>query len=1056
MGVGRAARQRGNMFNDDADRARAVDGQDIASRQQAQAVRNARKHFFAGIPRLNDVVDHSRMLERNYLETEIILASAPCSWLFCMALAISFVSKVPTPVEKILRTNHLGLHHISLPAVTLAEMYDCCNDYIHSRFHRHTSYNKNCGDDEFEDDEDAAHFLTEEEMLRLEHLHCEMATFDTNVIDPDEEDFCVGMGEHPPIPSLAQFRKELVDHASDPNSLYIFNFDPYVIEENEVRLKSNMAESEEEAAAILAAMRHTKETKGCFGILLDFNVVQRTVTFGVPHMTVQQYEQTEEGGEEVHANLERYSSVFANLILEEHTVSMQTLYDSLVQIDFFSKLSRGFVRVFISEDFAPKVESIFPLFVVDGSSAGGLMTNLLDVKIAPHILGLAMLHHLTITFLLTDSARRKQSSRNLLSKVNVCDVKLRGIPLTKIIQQLSLPLSVIVTGSEKSSVATAFVWYLFFLQQLQVQSDVRLGLVLPERRGGADDGQPNIYEEEFIDHLRIVVESKSVMLIGFNLNRALNVRISERKEPAHFAIVIGLDEERGIVRLADVNVKRFRKTWHIPLQRLYNATMGFGYMVASSDKKIIKSLNCKEFNDFALSQARFGLPPQVGVIQGRFEFPPGTYAVTVLADAVARLGYRSDVERFLNFSGFHYTYFLSKHMPLECATFVLQNYSHYALDDALTITPAHYCYHAGCLPAGEEDPYNNLVNPLHIIRTEEGFAEVINSALEDPENKILIVKYDWQIIRDVPAVWNGSYGGSYGIVVAYDKAAGLVTLSTGDAVPFYRVFACPLSLLFEAVCSWDPTDQRARGTILMEKKSQESNYINTKGFDMAHCLVHHPFKPIFSSTCSCLALATTEMMQNIQSPQLLGGAPLAVEDEDETKRYKRYNNIFSAEDFLYALPSFNVHDWEVKAQSEYSIVDMANMAFLALKLPLVAKDMLQEHPELLEDAAAFTEACRGVSGLLTITLIAYDTDKLHGLPGSSAGIVNRVATLDDEEDENDPQVFKGEGAGTVQLVEGDPARWGMLVERTIEELMAATTAIILIEEVMGDEEGEEQ
>ncbi|EPY27384.1 hypothetical protein STCU_05778 [Strigomonas culicis] len=950
----------------------------------------------------------------------------------------------------------MGLHNVGFSAVTLAELYDYTNDYIHTRFHRTLEYNKACSADEFDEDEEAAQLLTPEELARLAHVHCEMATFNTEVLDPDEQDCIMGMGEHPPIPTLAQFRKELVDHGTQSDSLYIFNFDPYIVEESELRLRSNMAETEEESEAIMASARHTKSTKGSFGILLNFNVVQRTITFAVPHLTAEEYPSPATESEEAQQLLERYHSVINNTVLEEHTVSMQTLYDALKKRDEYSLLSRGFVRVFINEDFAPKVAPIFPLFVVDGSSAGGLMTNLLDVNIAPHILGLAMLHHLTITFILSDSARRKQSSRNLLSKVNVCDVKLRGIPLTKIVQQLRLPLSMVVSESTSSSVATAFNWYYTFLQQLQVIQEVRVGLVLAERRGGAKDGQPNIFEEDFTAHLKMVVESESVMLIGFDVNVAQNVRISDRATPAHFAIVLGLDETRGIVRLADVNVKRFRKTWHIPLQRLYNATMGYGYMIASKEKKIIKALNDKEFQAYALKRACFGLSPAVNEINGRFEYPLRTYAVTVLADAVSRLGYRSDVERFLNFCGFHYTYFLSRHIPLQAAAFVLQNYSHYALDDELSIIVTHYDYYEGNEPAADADP----ANPHHTVHTMESLLEAISAAVAAPEETVMIVKYDHIMVQEDEAVWNGSNGSSFAIIVAFDPATQLVTLSDGNPNPFHRVWACPLSLLFRAICSWSAEDVRSRGTIHLVKQSQEHIYENTKGYDMAHCMVHHPFKPIFSSSCSCLALAATEMMLNIQVPQMLGGAPLAVEDADDKKRYMRYNNIFSSEDFLYSLPHFRVHDFQQEAHNAVDMVEVANHAFATLKLPLFAKSVTEQHVEVLQDPAAFIQACKGLSGLMTIVLVRYDTDKIHGIPGSSVGLVNRVLITgeDDDEDDGDGDEEGGaarpalEGAGRVQLLEGDPARWGIQSDLQAEVLMSATLSMVLIQEVDAQEE----
>ncbi|KAL7705627.1 hypothetical protein N2W54_005504 [Lotmaria passim] len=1055
------------------DNAKAVDGLNDVSRRQNCAIRHVRDGFFAPIPRFSDVLPHTEMGVFDKRDVErIVLPGAPCSWLCCAALAISFISGIPTTVEKLLKTNHMGLHYISLPTVTLAELYDVTNDYIHSRFHRNTSYNGNCDAEEFDEDEEAAIYLSEEEMKELPNVHCEMATFDTEVLDPESEGVMNGMGEHAPITSLVQFRKELMQHLAEEKSMYIFNFEPYVLEQAQMRLRSNMFDTDEEAAAVMQTARYMPKSVGQFAILLDFDPVKHTATILTPYLSNKQYPlnfpEEAENGDGARTKARRFESAFANLVLEQQTVSLQMLYEAVNLTDPYTSLSRGFVRVFINADFAPKVPSIFPLFVLDGSSAGGLMTSVLDVKIAPHVLGLAMLHHLSVTFLLSDNARRKQSSRNLLSKANVCDVKLRGIPLTKICQQLRLPLSMIVGASNKSSIATAYVWYHLFLQQLQISQDVRIGLILPARRDGAEDGQPNITDTEFLSHLQLVVKSQSVMLISFDINVGLNVRIDSRSEPAHFAIVIGLDETRGMVRLADVNVKRFCKTWHVPITRLYNAVMGYGYIVASKDKKVIKALNGKTYQDSVLQCAKYFLPPPAPTQYQRFEYPAKPYPVTVLADAVERLGFPgTNVERFLNFSGFHISYFLSYAMPLEGAASVIENYSHYALDDAVTVKTTHFDFYEGNPPPTEEEvkalASSNSQPSDYKMSTENDLLQAIQRVLARPEKRKLIVKYDVDIVASDPAVWNGSDGSSFAFVMDYQAATKTVVLSDANPSSFHRTFACPLRVLFTAMCSWDHVDLRARGMILLTTEtSQEAAYENVKGYDMAHALVHHPFKPIFSAACSCLALAATEMMMNIETPTLLGGAPLSFE-EDEKRKYKRYNNIFSGEDFLYALPSFSVHDWRTQPVDSHDVVSIANNAFATLKLPLHAVDVLKDNGAARTDPLALLRACSGVSGLLTISLVAYDTGVVHGVPGTSVGVVNRVHIIgeDDDDDDDDeherrvPIVVLGapeNSVGSVQLLEGDPCRWGASFECSAELLMRAVVGIYLVEEVEEEEE----
>ncbi|CCW69596.1 unnamed protein product [Phytomonas sp. Hart1] len=1041
----------------------------VAAHRRNTGVLSARETFFSTLPRLSDVITTDITMKS--LE-KVLLTGAPCTWLSCIALAISYVSGVPTTVEKVLRVNSIGMHCVCQPAITLAEAYDMVSNYLHVSFHCNSTPSLYTNPEELQDEDEDNKWLKPEEQKLLPHLHCEMATFDSEVLDPiDENDTSYGMGEHAPVISLANFRTMLVKYLSDGRSIYIFNFDPYIIEMDERRLRSNMAETEEEAAAILTGTCTKPNNEGTFGILLNFSVARNTATVVIPHHSREQHPmrkmfeeptrspnirpkgtcKSSGGGEDAvphYCHLlsadelqRRFSSVFSYVLLEEHVISLNVLYEAVRQRDSYTKLSRGFVRVFFDQNFSSSIPSIFPLFVLDGSSSAGLVTSVLDASIAPHLLGLAMMHHLTITFLLSDTARRKQSSRCLLNKTNVCDVKLRGIPLTKIFQQLRLPLSIIVSSSTRSSIATVFAWYRIFLQNLQIAQEVRLGIVLPVRRGNSEDGQPNLTEEQFLSHLRLVVNTRSVMLISFNINIAVNLKLSDSPEPAHFAIVIGLDEARGVIRLADVNVKRFRKTWHVPFHRLYNAIMGYGYVVAAKENKVIKGLNCKNFQAEVLKCGRYALPPQLEVCEHRFEYPSHPYAVTLLADAVGRLGFHADVERFLNYSGFHISYFLSKRMPLEAAVQVVQNYSHYALDDALAVEATHFDYHKDHLPAGEEDPWHP-VNPHHKVWTEEDLLRQIRHALGSPGTRRLVVNFNQHLLHASPELWNGSQdGGYYAMVMGFDERPRLVALSDSNPCSFYRFFVLPLGSLFELLCQPNVGETRAYGTLLLHRDhTRDGVYDNTRGYDMAHALVHHPFRPIISAACSCMALAATEMMMNIEMPTMLNGAPIAL--DDEKMKYRRYNNIFSAEDFLYRLSSFNLHAWLTNTTSVLStdIVPLANGALKKLNLPLIVIDATHGEAEALTDPEAFVKACLGISGLFTITIIAYDTDKMYGVPHGSLGLVNRVEV--NEEDANDT---------TVQMLEGNPCLWGPICERTVRELMPMVSAIVCVCENTEDE-----
>nr|CCC94312.1 conserved hypothetical protein [Trypanosoma congolense IL3000] len=852
------------------------------------------------------------------------LTNAPCAWLLSIALTCSYVASENITIEDILRQNRLAMHYVSFPSVTLAELYDISNEFIEH------------------------HPKMVEKKVR-----CEVVTFDTETMD--EQSDGMNADDRFFIRSLSQFRKELTQNSDNP--MYIVNFDPYLIEQHEIRMRINDIENPDtEGQPDLIKPRWSAKNQGTFALVTDFRPALHSVSLGVPLLL-------EDG----------------RIIIEEHTVPLQTLYNALCVKDGYCNRSRGFLRVFRSEQHIEKIPSIFPLGMLDGTHSGGLSMTAIDTSIAPHIVGLALLHHLVTQTLLSEKAPNVKSGA----------ATLRGIPVTELCQVLNLDIATIVGCSNKASVSMAFSWYRVFLDKLNLTENVALGVVLINRRGGADDGPVNVQDDVFMSHIDLAIRTKSVMLIGFNVNIALNVVVDPRPEPCHFAIVIGLDIEQGIVRLADVSVKKYRKTWNVPLPRLYNAVIGYGYLVAASSPETIAMLNAKQYEKSILGDARYSLPPTMRL--HRFEYPKKNYVVTILAEAFDTLGFDANVETVANLSGFHISFMLSAHLPLESAATVARNYSHNHLGDQASILTTHM----------DKDTKNS---------TPQTLIDQICLAVESPKERCLIVNFDTAVIQANKGVWNGGSGGPYAIVLSYDKDTSLVTLSDANQEAFLRTWVCPLNLLFDAISAVDSISLRARGTLLLTTEMQNDNYVGTYGYDMTHSLVHHPFKPSVWPALHCLALVASEMC---------GSDAVATSN---------CSGLYSSEDFLYTKTAFSVPK-EILASrlDSREIVDFANSAFGRLHIPLEASTADSS------ESKNFLETCRDKSDggkNVTVTLLGYDTFPIHGVHGFSVGVVNRV---------------RGEKSGsTVQVVDGNGCTLGSVWERPADELEKAVTAVVRI------------
>lgn len=853
-----------------------------------------------------------------------------CVWLACAALGLEFVTGDRTTMEMIMTTNNMAVHYVSFPSVTLAELFDTVLEYIE-------------GAD-----------------LGTRGIKCEMATFDSITVDDVGDE--MGMGERLPIMTLAAFRKEIA--RLDSHSILLFNYDPYVVQEAEIdRREVDDDEYDEDGNPIQQSPKRVEpvqwgaKNQGGFSMLLQFNSALHTVTIGTPHL----------GPDGVYR-------------METHTVSLQAMYAACCVKDGYTNKSRGFVRVFkdASGD-ARHIPSLFPVSLLDGRDAGGLLSTALDVAIAPHILGLSMLHHVVQATLLTDRARRRQSTKS------VSDVQLRGIPVTKFCDVLGLPVATVVGGSNKDSVACAFAWYNIFLSKLGIQNDVALGIVSVTRKGGAEDGAVNISDEQFLNDVSMAVLTNSVMLISFDVNVALNVVVETKGDPCHFGIIVGIDESHGIVRLADVNVKKYRKVWHVPITRLYNAVINYGYIIAAKSQDTIVQFNCQKHSDNILGQARYRLPANPGF--SRFEYPVKNYTITVLADALDRLGYHDcNVESFVHNSGFHVSFLLSEHIPLAGASRIATFYSHARLDDELKVSTTYY--------------------DNREVQTLQFFTQEIKLALANKHTSKLLINFQPATIQKQKGVWNGSMGGPLAIVVRFEESSGNVTVCDANFSAYYRTWTCPVGLLYDAVCQVDRIAGRARGTILLTKE-QQTVFEDTRGYDQRRAMVHHPFKPTISTTAATIALAASEMMQK----------------------------SYSQEQFLYNALEFDLCKFTTRSGDVSAVAGDANHAFQKLQIPLQASVVSCGTSE------QFAAALGGTEGLLSVTIILYDTLKVHKTKGETLG--NGAAVVNN----------RGEN-GVVKVVDGNPTVFGDFWELPTSELFESLLGVITIKGSGDDEEME--
>jgi hypothetical protein len=507
---------------------------------------------------------------------------------------------------------------------------------------------------------------------------------------------------------------------------------------------------------------------GAFAILTNYNPALHSVALVVPHLQAD-----------------------GSYLLEQHTCPLQTLYNACCVKDGYTHRTRGFVRVFRTDETTVPagIKSKYPIALVDGRQSRGMLSIALDISIAPHILGLGLLHEVVRATALPEAL--------IASNAAATGVELRGIPVTDICQRLGLPIGTIVSSTTRESLPLAAVWYRRYLHAAGFGGQLDVGCVQMLRRDNSDDGAVNIDEDDFFKFLaEAAANPKAAVLLSFDVNVAKNVRVAP--DPSvHFALLMGFDRERGLVQLADVSVKKFRKVWHTTADLIYKSVIGHGFIVAApTGDELASRFDGVDHLASLMTLARYGAGRffSNSAVPRPFEHPSKNYSMTVLAKGLnVALGAPTvRVEDLIYQSGFHVSFMLSEHLPLLATQRASTYYCQHFLND-------HVHSEAVIADGDQFDP--------------AAFETLVKESTANPDSRTaVLVNFNGAALSRFSLVWNGSFGGNLALVIGYDASERLLLLEDSNPDPYYRRWECAIDTMTQCMTDIDPIADRARGT----------------------------------------------------------------------------------------------------------------------------------------------------------------------------------------------------------------------------------------------------
>eukprot|EP00759_Apiculatamorpha_spiralis_P053467 PhF_6_TR6209/c0_g1_i1/m.9347 len=762
------------------------DDMDRSLRKVQQNVKNVRRHFFEKFITTQDVIDRQPI-------------QLKCGWLGCAAMAISFLldnsGTQQISVDELFATNNLALHYTNFTSVCMAELFDIVHEFI--------TTNPKCVS---------------------ANMDAENISFDLETLEAVEETDEYS-GDHAPVVSLSAFRKELTADMTDTNSVHVFNYDPFVVQEANAKMEEEDDEDDDVSPSpkgdTSKVRKWQKKNMGAFAVLLGFNTTLHEAEIATVYL-----------GSEVHVTVEK--------------ASLQTLYNACCVKDGYTKRPRGYIKISRDNKKAKgnAAPTIFPVRLLDGSTSKGQLSIALDPQISPHILGLGLACHLAKETLLPQRLTTKGTRDQL-----------RGIAVSDICETLKLPLHVVTAGSNKESLHNSFAYLSMYFAAKGLGGDVHLGVVPISRKDNAADGAPSLTMDEFESQLwKLTKDAGIIMLLNFDINTAQNVTGLEVKgEASHFGIVSKYDPTNKVLTIADVSVKKFKKQWSAPMARIYSACIGYGYLLISNKLPEVKGNGAPRYGQDILSNAKFSLPPQVNRPLALLEFPPKSYCITLIAYVLHIMSESVTVEDICYGSGIHLSFLLSDHLSLNDVVRIARRFISTRVDGGFVIEATNL----DKLTTGNRrkslDEFRNLIKEY---------------ATKKPYEAVLVLNFSAVFIQSKGNVWNGSYGGSYAIVTSFDEKTDTIVVADANPEKFYRHWKCPINVMYDACCAMDPISDRAKGYFTISRSNSVSKS-QGYGIDIRNCMLHHPFKPPLSSQVTGIAAAVSELCEVVSPEEVI-------------------------------------------------------------------------------------------------------------------------------------------------------------------------------------------
>ena len=757
-----------------------------------------------------------------------------CSAISSAALAISETmtiaqnTDIDISLQDIFYTLKLPLHHVTLESHTMPEVYDIINKY-----------------------------LAVAEETAISNFRLEFATCDTKIpreeSDDDEEEeeeeqtepHTVEQGRHL---TLMDLQKELGQQFATTPSSYIFNYDPYVIQE--ARILSVLEEEEEDDDDDPAVQKLRQEhfdrraeelrtvtavNQGAFAILTGYNASLSEVQLATVHHTLD------------------------GLRLTTETTTLATLFRACSVPDLYTQRARGFVRVECSAvapspDSPRKTREWFTVSQVEATGNRRMPLELVDPSIYGALVAGGFAVHLY---------NQKNTGGNAPDEI-VCPQP--GVAVTEMFNTLNLPLEVLMRPSLRSS-STAEA-YSFLREFVSLQGNARktfVGIMCIKRKGGTSDGAVNFEESDLRQQVQEVDESEghTVMIVNFDPVKLHHVPgVGE----SHFGVIVGYSAKRQTVNIADVSPKVFKKVWRVSLARLWEAMVGFGYVLLSPNhgaygRRVFQSK--MDFQNQAIDECGISkMPPHSRFVS--FDFPLRVYCVTVMALGLSVLkGEVTTVEEVIRRAGWHMSFLLSDHLSLGDFVRVLE-----ASAPDVACTPVY-------LDVGGEGA---------LLRT-------IQESQRDGVE--LVVNFSAAKLSSMPEWYIGSYGGSYALLESYNEMSSMVVcfsflcsqhsnpvnigtqehphslntqvLTTAAAEKSRRTFSLPLDVLQSLCAEVDSTSGRSRGVVKMSKKSASAQEPEGGAQTLAQTAnlletpIPHPFKLAISPQVAGIAFALSTL-----------------------------------------------------------------------------------------------------------------------------------------------------------------------------------------------------